>query len=710
MASTLRWDRKIWVRALTMSLLGGCLGSGMGMTDDALEKELQRQYQTFSPMSIAPGTAFVGKAVQFVQHLLDNPDDSLGKKLALLIGKGAGVGGISSRSATEAERQILFSGIYKAKELGSTEQDFLSPVTDTVSLLARHQSYVATVYQILPEPIGYTPSLKGWVNFSQKIPVYEALVQKARIHQAVKTQDWEGLKDSLAPDMMESLRSKISSFSLKTQVHLVQNLLSLPKEQQSAFMRKALLNHPDSEGNLSTLNRDLKNVFWGPDLLGIEDIILGIPEKEREQFTKDVLTLVKQGLTLTGSGQEETCLPLAFLLSKIKEKSQRAEFLKTLQETNLISFLHSGSDYFSVLSVMSKFVLSQIPVPEREKVMLFFQQQGNQAKQLGIQILADSPEGEDFQYYVKTIHEFLKEIYGDPVYELLKIMVDMPSALRVDFMHQLLGLNLEYKSDRKCLIQFLSQIPSYQSRQNFLNSVQRLFKTVQTQAKKWEIIDTLKGMSTDKRSQVVEHASLLLEKTSFDKYKSFREDLIKQLASFERDRERLAFVQASQNLFVENMDDYKLKQIRNYLQGIPSEQWENFSQKVASLKSRQGYDHDLMMSRLASVASQNRQAFVDFVVNHPTLGMGKIISFSQMQNPADWQRILDEERRNNPAQTIISTYKEDLGLGPNATKEEVRTAYRRLVLVHHPDRGGTNEAFQKIQNAYEKLMNLMTES
>lgn len=44
-----------------------------------------------------------------------------------------------------------------------------------------------------------------------------------------------------------------------------------------------------------------------------------------------------------------------------------------------------------------------------------------------------------------------------------------------------------------------------------------------------------------------------------------------------------------------------------------------------------------------------------------------------------------------------------LGLAPTATAEEIRRAYRRLALEHHPDKGGNGERMMEVQQAYETL-------
>jgi DnaJ family protein A protein 2 len=44
-----------------------------------------------------------------------------------------------------------------------------------------------------------------------------------------------------------------------------------------------------------------------------------------------------------------------------------------------------------------------------------------------------------------------------------------------------------------------------------------------------------------------------------------------------------------------------------------------------------------------------------------------------------------------------------LGLTGKPTWDEIKSVYRKLVLKHHPDRGGDPEMFKKVQAAYELL-------
>jgi len=59
-----------------------------------------------------------------------------------------------------------------------------------------------------------------------------------------------------------------------------------------------------------------------------------------------------------------------------------------------------------------------------------------------------------------------------------------------------------------------------------------------------------------------------------------------------------------------------------------------------------------------------------------------------------------------PVQKRFTAYYALLGVEPNATKREIYNAYRRKARKMHPDVGGSNEAFQQLQDAYHKLLKL----
>ena len=44
-----------------------------------------------------------------------------------------------------------------------------------------------------------------------------------------------------------------------------------------------------------------------------------------------------------------------------------------------------------------------------------------------------------------------------------------------------------------------------------------------------------------------------------------------------------------------------------------------------------------------------------------------------------------------------------LGVDKEATFDQIKKAYRKLAIKHHPDKGGDPEKFKEITNAYETL-------
>lgn len=127
-------------------LLGMVYSQAMGASY-TLAGEIQREYQAFQGKMI-PNVSKADqpcKAVQFLYYLQENAlrDRRAAQKIALIIGTGAGVGGISDREATPTERALMVRGLNFAVNKNMNEQNFNLTSNSHKGLWARaHQKVV----------------------------------------------------------------------------------------------------------------------------------------------------------------------------------------------------------------------------------------------------------------------------------------------------------------------------------------------------------------------------------------------------------------------------------------------------------------------------------------------------------------------------------------------------------------------------------------
>ena len=51
----------------------------------------------------------------------------------------------------------------------------------------------------------------------------------------------------------------------------------------------------------------------------------------------------------------------------------------------------------------------------------------------------------------------------------------------------------------------------------------------------------------------------------------------------------------------------------------------------------------------------------------------------------------------------MENFYQTLGVNENATQDEIKKAYRKLAVEHHPDKGGNEDTFKKISEAYDTI-------
>lgn len=78
-------------------------------------------------------------------------------------------------------------------------------------------------------------------------------------------------------------------------------------------------------------------------------------------------------------------------------------------------------------------------------------------------------------------------------------------------------------------------------------------------------------------------------------------------------------------------------------------------------------------------------------------------------NPAEWASAFKEAWDARTAKDIVNDESpwDILGIVAGSTLAEVKTAFRKLMLVHHPDKGGDEETCKRIIAAYTILQEML---
>jgi len=89
-----------------------------------------------------------------------------------------------------------------------------------------------------------------------------------------------------------------------------------------------------------------------------------------------------------------------------------------------------------------------------------------------------------------------------------------------------------------------------------------------------------------------------------------------------------------------------------------------------------------------------------------------ICLFSSEREYAEWHLARYEGAFKEPETSNVNTYNSNrylpasyvlLGLSISASQEDIKAAYRRMAMKHHPDRGGSAIDFHKVKTAYNSL-------
>lgn len=127
-----------------------------GHYSSCIELEIQNEYEKFTGCTIPDLRNQPCLAVQFVyslqEKLKNTHDKNIAEKIALIIGRGVGVGGISERQATDEEHKLLFSALYQVASYKIEEECYsFSPLSANIrgTFYTKSDLYKVEVNQLI---------------------------------------------------------------------------------------------------------------------------------------------------------------------------------------------------------------------------------------------------------------------------------------------------------------------------------------------------------------------------------------------------------------------------------------------------------------------------------------------------------------------------------------------------------------------------------
>lgn len=156
----------------------------------------------------------------------------------------------------------------------------------------------------------------------------------------------------------------------------------------------------------------------------------------------------------------------------------------------------------------------------------------------------------------------------------------------------------------------------------------------------------------------------------------------------------------------------KIDEDRTRAEGVAKRQAERYSKSPEERRAELEAEFDAVAKAKTEESKQIQQDIANGDVNTIQSEMDRVLRpLSSYRDDSDDENILDTRKRQRDIirEHLIERSKQEkpesvLGVGSDFNAEQLKAAYRKAALSAHPDKGGTREEFQKVNEAYQKLL------